>query len=407
MKNTDKSKYINGPQNAFRMEGNIDGIKKVIYLFADIHVEPNNQTQCDSIRAIEIKDYLLENFDKLDNKNTVDFFLEIQPFYINLTKHKYRDKYLSSLRYFFIKCFNFDIKKNKIYTSNVLPNVRFHYVDIRSLICFDVGLMYDPDFILENHKLIEYYKTSNFSISNELVDKYVKYIQNVHDNMIFINNELFDYKTTIEKEKEEYNNDKMYSLEYIFDEKIAKNIIKKMYDAENANTMTILKTINEEYVKPKILKCISISKKIIYLFEKYKKYNGYEKYNNKFTKKFMILKLKIYRHMYILKHYITDVGVLLSDMYFIRRFLDKKYITNGIIYGGSGHTVNYIFLLTKYFNFKITNFSYMNTTIDELSLIIKKTKNDYDFAKLYEIIQNPFKNIYQCSDLSSFPEKFV
>lgn len=405
MKNTDKSKYINGPQNAFRMEGNIDGVKKVIYLFADVHVEPTDQTQCDSIRAIEIKDYLLENFDKLDNM--VDFFLEIQPYYINLTKHKYRDKYLLSLRYFFIKCFNFDIKKNKIYTSTVLPNVRFHYMDIRPLICFNVDLMYHSDFILENHKLIEYYRTSNFNISNELVDKYVKYIQNVHDNMIFINNELFDYKTTIEKEKEKYYDEKMYSLEYIFDEKIAKNIIKKMYDAENANTMTILKTINAKYVKPKILKCISISEKILYLFEKYKKYSGNERYNSGFIKKFMILKLKIYKHMYILKNYVSIVGVLLSDMYFIRRFLDKKYITNGIIYGGSGHTLNYIFLLMKYFNFKITNFSYMNTTIDELLLIIKKTKDNYDFTKLDNFIQNPFKNIYQCSDLSSFPEKFV
>lgn len=110
--------FINGPINAFRMEGMIDNVKKVIYIYGDIHKDANNQTQCDSIKSLEIKDYLLERFNKFKKNIIVDFFMELQPYYINKTTDKYRGNYISTMRSFFMKCFNFDTTKNKIYTHH-------------------------------------------------------------------------------------------------------------------------------------------------------------------------------------------------------------------------------------------------------------------------------------------------
>ena len=94
-------------------------------------------------------------------------------------------------------------------------------------------------------------------------------------------------------------------------------------------------------------------------------------------------------------------------MYFLRRFLDKKYIKNAIIYGGRHHTKNYIYLLKKYFDFKITNFSYLNIPTDKLTSIIKNTDDDYNVEKLYKYFKNGKTNeTYQCSNLTGFPDKF-
>jgi len=74
-------KKINGPINVVRMEGTINNIKKVIYLFIDKHVEYQNQTNCnDPNNSIDIVEYLKKNFIKLKNTNkTYDFFLEFAP----------------------------------------------------------------------------------------------------------------------------------------------------------------------------------------------------------------------------------------------------------------------------------------------------------------------------------------
>ena len=67
-----------------------------------------------------------------------------------------------------------------------------------------------------------------------------------------------------------------------------------------------------------------------------------------------------------------DINVTFMDVYFLRRFLDKKYITNTVTYTGINHSINYIYALVKYFDFKITHASYMKYDIKEAT---KKIKN--------------------------------
>ena len=57
-----KNKFVNGPINAVRLEGKINGINKVFYNFMDIHVDTSFQTECDDVRSLDLDKYLVKNF---------------------------------------------------------------------------------------------------------------------------------------------------------------------------------------------------------------------------------------------------------------------------------------------------------------------------------------------------------
>src|SRR5437868_2123251 len=70
---------INGPVNVIRLEGNIQGIKKVIYLFMDIHNDLEQQTKCDDDTPT-IREFFTDIFTRLsDQPINYDFLLEYGP----------------------------------------------------------------------------------------------------------------------------------------------------------------------------------------------------------------------------------------------------------------------------------------------------------------------------------------
>lgn len=395
--------FVNGPINAFRMERNIGGINKVIYLFGDYHVNVTYQTECENMEAIEMKDYLLKNF-RNSEKNNIDFFMEAEPNNRSIKMNIYREKYFRSIMKFFLKNFNVDTKKNKIYTSSSLPNVRFHYMDIRSIISFDFNFEKERLSSIV-YELLNKYLEKHLSLSTDEIIIYIEIFKKIKENYIFIYNLLFKNKD--KKEKYEYD-EKIYLNDYKFNENIAKKIIKKIYYADDENIKNTLRKSIMECIKPKILKCVKITNKIIILFEEYKNLISETKnihlniyYRNKYGK----ITSKIYEKMEYLSEINSITNLMLTDMYFIRRFMDKKYITNAVIYAGNDHIMNYIYILIKYFDFKITNFSYLNIDTEKFTEIIKNTEINYDFQNLYKYI--PFNNGYQCCDLTGFPNNFL
>ena len=106
--------------------------------------------------------------------------------------------------------------------------------------------------------------------------------------------------------------------------------------------------------------------------------------------------------------------VALTDLYFIRRFLDKNYIKNSILYTGSSHLYNITFILVKYFDFKVTNVYYHNPKFD----IMKKIPNlPIKFLDYINILDNNMTQtygtkklngvLYQCTNLIDFPPNFA
>ena len=91
----------------------------------------------------------------------------------------------------------------------------------------------------------------------------------------------------------------------------------------------------------------------------------------------------------------------LIDLFFLRRFIDKDYITTAISYTGYYHSSTYIYMLIKYFNFKITHIAESEEkNIDKLH---NSAKSDTLYKFQYNITP---PSITQCCDISHFPSEF-
>jgi len=409
--------FVNGPINTFRLEGEIFGIKKVIYIFMDYHADIMNQTKCGNIKSLDFHEYLVKTFDELSGKQrNVDFFMEIVP--TDLVNHPsiYKNIYISEVRQVFSEAFYYDPQKNVVGESNTFPNVRLHYLDVRDYFYFDIHDMF----------------TSLFQINKLFLDN----MDIIHDTMTLISAKVGSFQ----KELQKSTNDKSTNDKSTNDKNKIKNIptipknieaLSKYNDEEIVGKMSeIVYKIKNKYKHPEIKKLIGqlIDNEIlsrIKLF--YNKQPDLQKLidtskihlsNHPFhifdkTSNDMDYGLpnKIHKSIdndfsdliAVCDGHIGDAYMMFTDLFFLRRFLDKDYVTNGIVYTGGYHSANYIYVLVKHFDFKITNCSTLmpEYTLDKLHGLIKKEKHPIDIRKYifpeYRI---------QCSDLSDFPKHF-
>jgi hypothetical protein len=116
-------------------------------------------------------------------------------------------------------------------------------------------------------------------------------------------------------------------------------------------------------------------------------------------------KLKVIFEEYHDMDSMTSPTMDITDIFFLRRFLDKEYITNAIIYTGGYHSMNYANKLIKHFGFKMTNASHLNGdhTVESVTNLIKN--NNYSIEGLIQFFYESYQLI-QCSDLTNFPDNF-
>jgi hypothetical protein len=134
------NKNINGPIIVVRLDGQIGKIKKIIYLFMDVHFNYCNQTKCEDNNNIDVHDFLMnelqindENNKKFKTEKMIDIFIEFghedKRNYGDIT-FKYRDAYLTETIKTVIQ-----LSKNKTYKF-----ARYHGIDIREYFHFNVSL---------------------------------------------------------------------------------------------------------------------------------------------------------------------------------------------------------------------------------------------------------------------------
>ena len=368
---------INGPINITRLEGKINNINKVLYIFSDIHFEPYAQSSCHIDEAVDIDKYLSDIFLKVEK--TIDFFIEID--YVNIDYYKktsMKQIYISNLKSFFAR--NFDIDVNKIVKqSSKYKNVRFHYGDIR-----DGDTFHDYTYALVYNRLDPYNSIpqDTWAHDHKLIlypDKYMidNFINNIEQlNKVSNTLKLEFYKNYyINKIKNKINNEQVKNKLHKYLDLFYNNIKNtKLITQKFVNNVN---KINDYYIKIEEFNLDQLIKKV---------YNP-------------LLKLK---ENYIYNYW-DPQSVLLMDLYFLRRFLDKDYIKNAILYCGSLHSIDIIYILVNEFNFKITH------TTSNLDNLNKKIKNnnykDILYNGLQALINN--KTIIQCSDISLFPKNFM
>lgn len=401
---------INGPINVIRMEGYINNIKKIIYIFMNdntefyqyeeddefydekdakdlldnhdviegILSEPEKIQDCNDKSAVSLNEYILKNIKK--NK-TYDFFLDL--FFthdIENIESTYIKNYLYKLQLFFYENTSFNYEKNKI--NSLIKNLRFHFFNLGYIFYtflyypivffifyFNEKLPVDYDYIITfltfTYTLIKF--IINIIKKNEINYEHINIIERNDEKDITTLQELIDYITNDETRKEVLS-----KINYIF--------YKLLNKYSNKNVKLLINNfINDNYLNQ--WKEVSKLFKIFLDNIKSKDFN--------FNKLFKIKNL--------LKFIISEF----NGLFFLRRFLDKKYITRSISYFDINNAMFIIYFLYS-IGFKLTNYAKSNISDPNLYLSKIKTFN----YNTNEDLMNIFMSNINCVDMSSFPPNF-
>jgi hypothetical protein len=335
----------------------------------------------------------------------------------------YRQKYIGEVKKYVNSDIDMNIKEQqnkKIKIENkgskTFTNLRLHHLDIRSFFGKENIniLINEVIYLLNNFE-------KNFKI--QMIDLLIINLSNLKNYIICLSNHLNKFlennksavddikikdnviRTEIEKYLEIIKSEEPRMILYL--EKMFKNY-KNPNIKEKIIKSNIVKNIFS-MIKLHIKKSNSCIKKLLEIKELGKiqplelnKHEHHEEYNygpdyTKIKKIFyqVILKYEIIDDCYI------KIYSQLTDIYLLRRILDKDYVKHAIVYSGMAHTKNYIYNLIKEFGFTITNLDYSKLSIKETNEIIPKM----ELNELSELLNKPkFK---QCADMSKFPEKFL
>lgn len=409
---------INGPTNTIRLEGNINGINKVLYVYMDWHKLVTAQTQCDDLKSLDLHQYLARTFSNLSKKDkTIDLFFEISEYSSTISPSKYKNKYIDQITLLFRKEFNYHKKnlknttnkitnkttnKNIIVRSITYPNIRFHYLDIRNLSFINI---YDNIWEIQ---------TNLNNIWNDLY-----FTKDNLDNIVWFLGQIYKEVKVIITMLQNKNISKLIKKSS-FDERttdiiqLLKKTIKKLHSSyHHKEVQKVINTYIDLTIIPQFQKLLDYNDKI---------FNFIKENRNIFLPPFEVLQDTehgpLYNpliHTFRIKlaelinmvdtqdNIFMNTNVRLTDLYMLRRFLDKDYVTNAIVYSGASHSSTYIYFLVKYFDFNITHIHYHSEK--NLDILHKKIK---DASKVLDIEKMFFTNVlYQCSDITNFPKNFL
>jgi len=406
--------FVNGPINVVRLSGKVGKIEKCIYVFFDYHADPNVQTKCKDVRSEDVAKYVVDSFDKSNKKDPkliYDFFFERGPLRPYMDNEKYKGRYLDQMAELFIKSFNIDTEKKIVQKSSLVPNVRFHHTDIRNYVIDTFAIRN----ILMNHQLYTQYNFNNF--------------KRVHSNIIDVANYIFERKKIIYENEENPKIDKIYFSAYkdirselpkkYLDDQAKKVTYKIRNVYENKKVKTIINKIVNAELNNLFVRFFSVAKqclaKLEGLINEHTKFNDYfpneillQQEDGTYSYGFSIVQrepitFEIVTDINLLYEIISDIGVMIMDLYLLRRFLDKNYVTNALSYTGAFHSQNYILFLVKYFGFNITHYSYLKD--DDIKMAQEKIKKANRLNDLSVLFWPPV--FLQCSDMTNFPPLFT
>lgn len=361
-------KFINGPTNYAILKGKINRIEKNILFFMDTHNKINNQTKCESFDSQDISYYLYDKI-KFASK-PIDFFMEIRLSEIDEPITNKRDIYIKEVTNLFKSEFVIEkIENNEIVRySKSNPNVRLLYLDIRD----KLGL-FETSYIAKYDLAKAYKELSNTKFDDE-------------DKLDIHKKEIINYLNQIMDKIKELKINKDY---------VIKNNLEK-YDKISQK---------QKYYLNKIINAYSdgVLKQNINEFIN----NNWNKFEKDFNHacsdiKFCIENWNLIDSDYYYKTYCENMDMLVNfiyeitidfyslftDIFLLRRILDKNYIDNCICYSGNQHSLNYIIFLVKYYNFEITHIDKIENDLNKIIEKIKKSNNVVEIYNLFGIKKN-------------------
>ena len=404
---TRQIRKINGPINVVRMEGKINNISKVIYIFMDEHVDVEKQTNCDDPNnAVDINNFFKTSFERLKNNNrTYDFFLETfpshlayEPAELGYSNDDNKRIYIDSLAKFFYEHVKFDKESNKL--TSLFENVRLHYIDIRDMLYYFLV----HTWIFAEKKLEDVHRHDYVPAMIETTVRVILETMKIIEDILRTNN----FEAAIGPNKIQTITRVEHPVEhFLLKPDIRKNYIKIFLYSLN-------KLVNH-YQHDDVKKIVNYYIQYYFLVE----WHRYIDELSRFYNKIIYLAPEDYRNPAFLEDLRTEIDrfdrsvfskiARLVDLYFIRRFLDKDYVTNAIVYTGAAHSVAFIYILNS-IGFQITHCANCEIkNMDELNKAVSEIKN-FPFKESQFDLMDIFvkgEGSQQCSDISDFPKDFL
>lgn len=408
---------ISGPYNAVRMEGEIHGVKKVVYMFFDYHYKYPQQAECSNVFSKHVNNYIFSNFQKAQSENkdvTYDFFYEITP--TDVTNKGIRETsntittqlpYMYYFALLFQRLIQVDAD-NKIIPSKLFKNVRFHYADVRDYL---EAMFTKRSYILLN-------LASNISNMDKLNLRLLSQILQISTEMYHFLKDIIDIIQNVIIQKE-YKNIKFRAImEYDFFDNIEKNGEEIKKGIEYFLNKIVHKYQNDDIRKQLVKYVLKGYSSLEILEEKLYEYIkfvqgivSFQQNTNEYSvDAYGVLPEQITERIFELRNKTDDLFstriynmTWIMDVYFLRRILDKSYITNTIVYAGGAHTTFYAAALRKDFGFKVTHASHHRAeNLDALNTRLERYLTSDNF-----FILAPSEHISQCSDMTDFPKNFM
>lgn len=398
---------INGPIICFRLEGMINNIQKVIYLFGDYNVILSGETSCPQYKSEDFVKYFVETMKKTDKNKKYDLFFEILSI-SNESNYTKVEEYIFEFSKYFKSTINV-IKPNKLNKNNndskskTSPNLKLHNINIKDIFTNKYIYVWINKLQI---LLSEISDNKNITLIQKIM--YEKIVSNIKKNIVKTTQYLKKNFYETDQINEDNKNDKIAM------EKIKKYSHKILYEYKNKNVENIL-TSQVEFLT-KISKYVDkilmlIDKLTEYIYELYKilveesdimyenKYDAGYGQHDLLTGKIILKIEEIYTEIF---NIYRAIFILITDLNSLRKFLDRDDITNCVCYMDIDNTFNYLFVLVKYFDFKITHATYTLINTSEIEKLIKK--NEHDMKLVTEFFP---QKIFQCINMIDFPKSFL
>lgn len=356
---------ISGPINIVRLRKN----DKELYLFFDYHADLEKQTQCGNDHSINIIDFFHRLFsDSMakDPTRMYDFFLEVSPDLLKKEDEVIKSQrtmthsYIEALEWWCAD--HFKRRSHPFYS-----NVRFHYIDIRQY--------FEEDIDVE-------------SIRRGTLEDLCSRSKKCFENLYYVITGLTSSTEHVQKTPDK-------KLRFLT------KIVKDYQDVETKEKIT-------RYIGQTLIPFVRES--IIFLEENTPKMLQYVQntssdqmyyYVDKSDTSHITCRLKNFVQK--VSDYWVDTLVMLMDLYFIRRFIDKSYVRTGLLYSGCYHSINTILILVKHFGYEITHAHYSSLPLADLTKQIRQSV-DNDPKFLIPHLWPP--KLSQCSSIEGFPLGF-
>lgn len=406
-------KEISGPINVLRLEGMVGSTEgpneaksKVVYIFFDDQSPITSQTECLNVHSIDVNKYIVNTFHKIsttDPDYICDFFVDSTPAQYRIDpverariqqtqgtailRPTYEDQIVRLVQ----SANAYDPKSRRAQSSVLFKNVRLHYVDITEpLMKRIVETLAQAESVVRNspsHSLapIDPYAYVLLEQVKQEIALYTRIYQTI----------LTRPSATIDEPHTQF----------------ARYLRKLLYGFK----VPAVKRILTEYVHASFDQLSQLSKQIdetIKLFVT----SVHDQENPPFTYTDGVYKYDIAKTRLdvesvgqrILDTHTLFIGSLqtvteLSDLYLLRRLLDKDYISHSVIYASREKGIHITRILVGDFDFKITNTAFTAITdMTKLNQTIRqRTRNNHAIADLLA-----YPGMSQCSDITDFPENF-